>query len=228
MLVPVGDEISYPVEIIFLTSSGPRTCSGRMVRHDGDKIEVELSAEDASHVEDGTRTMVDSGESSLTRLIGLVEGIDKRRVSVTVEKSVKRDLREYPRTYGGITTRYRVVEPDKAEAAAISWMAGEALESEKGTWRTPDPYMNFSATGLRFEESEATCTGGDLILLEMKLPTSEVTWRALAEIVRCAPLMEEEQSEEATHFVALNFLEIPSEASQALARFTLRVLSALA
>ncbi len=228
MLVPVGDAVSIPVEIIFLTPSGPRTCFGRLVRHGGDKVEVELGPDDVTFAREGTRTMVDSGESSLIRMVGVVEGVQSSRVSIAVEKSVRRDLREYPRTYGGIHLRYRVLDSKDAADAVISWMGGEDAEGELGLWRRPDPYMNFSATGLRFEEPQATCTGGDLVLLEMDVPTSPVPWRAVAEVVRCAPLPEEEQTEDATHFIALSFTDIPSEASQALARFTLRVLSALA
>ncbi len=228
MLVPVGDAVSIPVEIIFLTPSGPRTCYGRLVRHGGDQVEVELNPDDVTFARQGTRTMVDSGESSLIRMVGVVEAIDVGRASIAVEKSVRRDLREYPRTYGGIHLRYRVLAEQGAAEVAASWMAGEEAEAELGRWRRPDPYMNFSATGLRFEEPEATCKGGDLVLLEMDVPTSPVPWRAVAEVVRCAPLPEEEQTDDATHFVALTFTDIPSEASQALARFTLRVLSALA
>lgn len=228
MLVPVGDAVSIPVEIIFLTASGPRTCYGRLVRHSGDKVEVELNPNDVTFARVGTRTMVDSGESSLIRMVGVVMGTDGACASIAVEKSVRRDLREYPRTYGGIQLRYRVLGADGAAAACESWMAGETTEADQGLWRRPDPYMNFSATGLRFEEPEATCHDGDLVLLEMDVPTSPVPWRALGEVVRCAPLPEEEQTEDATHFIALTFSDIPSEASQALARFTLRVLSALA
>ena len=228
MLVPVGDAVSIPVEIVFLTQGGPRTCFGHLVRHGGDTVQVDLKPKDVAYAQQGTRTMVDSGDSSLIRIVGVVESVEGARASVAVEKSVRRDLREYPRTYGGIQLRYRVLEAEGASNAMSSWMAGEATEAERGLWRRPDPYMNFSATGLRFEEPEATCKGGDMVLLEMDLPTSSVPWRATGEVIRCALLPEDEQCEEATHFIALVFSEIPAEASQALARFTLRVLSALA
>ncbi len=226
MLVPVGDSVSIPVEVVLLTPAGPRSCFARLVRHDGDQIEVVLEPGDLTHARPGTRVMVDSGESSVVRMVGVVSNTEAGRTTLIVEKSVRRDLREYPRTYGGIQLRYHVVQGDERAAEAREWIDGVARDVDG--WLRPDPYMNFSATGLRFEEGEATCASGDLVLLHMGVPTSSTPWRATAEVVRCELLPEDERTEEATHFVALQFLQIPPEASQALARFTLRVLSALA
>jgi hypothetical protein len=228
MLVPVGDAVSIPVEVIFLTKTGPRTCYARLVRHGGDEVEVVLGPDDVTHARPGTRAMVDSGESSLIRMVGVVEAVNAGKAIIAIEKSIRRDLREYPRTYGGIHLRYRVLDASEVDFVVGPWMEGEDIESKRGVWRSPDPYMNFSATGLRFDEPEATCASGDVVLLEMEVPTSKVPWRAIAEVVRCSPLPEEERTPEATHFIALSFTEIPAQASQALARFTLRVLSALA
>jgi hypothetical protein len=94
--------------------------------------------------------------------------------------------------------------------------------------------MDFSGSGLKFEDQER-CAAGDTLLLELSVPPSDVWFRATAVVVRLLPIPPEEREmtergddgPAPTHQVAVHFTNLPAEAVEALMEFTLRVQDAL-
>jgi hypothetical protein len=136
--------------------------------------------------------------------------------------------------YGGIHIRYRVLAADRAEATATAWVSGEAAAASEGDWREPDPFMDFSGTGLRFED-QLHCKINDLLLMELALPASEERWRATARVLRVDPIRPEDiegrdegKPEVApTHQIAVEFESLPAGATEALTAFGMRIQDAL-
>ena len=148
------------------------------------------------------------------------------------EKSVShRDKRAFPRLYGSVQLRSRKQETSASETAIHTWLEG-GLEEAGPTWRKPDPFMNFSVTGLKFEDQE-TCADGDVLLLEFSVPTSPKTFRCRSRVARVAILegaAEDtysgggvESGTPPTHSIAVEFLDMPHDGREALSEFTLLI-----
>ena len=69
------------------------------------------------------------------------------------------DKRDYPRLHAGLPLRYRTVSSSEATA----WTSGDPIG---GDWIEPDPYMNFSVDGLRFDCTDGL-EKGSLVALEL-------------------------------------------------------------
>jgi hypothetical protein len=134
------------------------------------------------------------------------------------------DRRAFPRCMGALDVAcHRPVTDDPAEAAR--WLHEGTADS--AGW-SPDPFMNFSALGLAFED-EARAAVGDTLFLSLRLPRETVAFRAVARVLRVSelPVDEREPESRATHRVALRFEAIDPRGSAALVAYTLRVQSAL-
>jgi hypothetical protein len=82
--------------------------------------------------------------------------------------------------------------------------------------------MEFSGSGLRFEDGEC-CSKGDTLLLEWQLPPFDRTWRGLTQVVRVELISADQRAWDSgapTHQVAVQFLNLTPEAAAALLRFT--------
>jgi hypothetical protein len=180
------------------------------------------------------RLVLDGGPDRRFRIKGLIAEAQGYRLRVETERVVPPDKRSFPRMYGGIHLRYRVLAPGETERDCGAWLAGAELPAWEGEWREPDPFMDFSGTGLRFED-ELHCGRDDRMLIELKLPDSEHAWRTAARVVRVDPIRPDEwkQGEEAgqeparTHQIAVEFIELPSDATEALTAFAMRIQEAL-
>jgi hypothetical protein len=88
----------------------------------------------------------------------------------------------------------------------------------------PDPFMNFSVTGLAFDDIES-CRADDLLGFVITIPREAHTWRGVASVVRVwrIPIDERDESIAATHRIAVNFTELPDDARLALGRHTERI-----
>ena len=82
-------------------------------------------------------------------------------------------------------------------------------------WNTPEPLMNFSASGLRFRDS-APCEEGDNILITFQLHGQSVWHRATATVVRRTPAENGMGAD-----IAIAFQDMEPQAVEALADFTL-------
>ena len=128
-----------------------------------------------------------------------------------------------------------IIIPIVEEATVIpAWLGGDDAVAGDGVWHEPDPFMDFSASGLKFED-QPYCQVNDLILLEMMVPPAKELWHATARVLRVEPITPEEDEEQgrdqekplATHQIAINFLDVPEKMSEALAAFTLGIQDAL-
>jgi hypothetical protein len=222
-----------PVEIICLSVSPPVIRNGRVTCEGEGPCEVVL-AEPEPRLEPGMRVVLDGGPDRDLRIKGLVTAIEGLRLRVETERVVPPDKRSFPRMYGGIYVRYRVLAAGEGEEDASAWVAGGDPAGEGGAWREPDPFMDFSGTGLRFED-QLHCKTEDRMLIELKLPSSEDLWRATARVVRVDPIRRDDlegQKEDGgevapSHQIAVEFMELPTEATEALTAFAMRIQDAL-
>ncbi|MCA9556486.1 MAG: hypothetical protein KC933_41060, partial [Myxococcales bacterium] len=120
-----------------------------------------------------------------------------------------RDRRVFPRVVGGIPLRYRIVHTREAEVVTARWMAGAPDAAPASEWRHPDPFMNFSATGLRFDD-EPLAEAGDILLCELGVGGRPEHWRAVATVVRLIPIHGAHEIPGACHHVAVMFSDAPT------------------
>lgn len=195
-----------------LTWPTPR--AGQATRVDSEVLWVELGAS-SGEVAIGARVIVEGPWA--VRVLGTVAGNDGSSLCIAATRAIERDRRAAPRVVGGVDVRYAVAA-DESEAEA--WMSRGELPLG-GAWYVPDPFMSFSATGLKFEH-RAVADEGDLILLQISVPRRPEVWRATARVVRVLPIPEHErgmfmESEPpATHRVAVHFEKVGREAREAL------------
>lgn len=219
-------------QILCLSATPPLIRTGRVVRCEDEELALEL-ADPEPGFREGLHVVLAGGEETPFRILGVVSGVEGRRLRVKAERVVDVDKRDFPRLQGGIALRYRRLD-DEAEGkdAAEAWIAGGGLPAG-GEWWEPDPFMDFSGSGLRFQD-RLSCSAGDLLLLEMQVPPSGNRWRATARVVRLTPIHHGDETQpgdggegEATHHIAVTFEHIPHEAAEALAACALRIQDAL-
>ncbi len=222
MLLPVGRELAVPVDIINVSSPALRTRQGRVRRFEDAVYEIEL-ADDAPDLQQGVRVVLNLKDANPRRVIAIVQHRDARRLLVLERRAQAPDQRNYPRLAGGIPLRYRVLAEDELGGPAHAWLVGADDPAPPDAWRAPDPFMNFSVTGLRFDD-EPVCEAGDRLLCELGVPSDTRRWRALAHVVRLDPILQNEPAEgSATHHIAVAFDDLPDDAAEALTRYTLRL-----
>jgi hypothetical protein len=210
------------VDVICLSVSPPLIRRGRVTRHREGPCEVVLEGPEPA-LEPGMRIVLDGGPDRDMRIKGRIAEREGSRLRVETERVVPSDKRSFPRMYGGIHVRYRVLAADPEGKIASAWVDGEDVPGNEGEWRAPDPFMDFSGTGLRFED-QLHCATNDLLLMELALPSSEDRWRATARVVRVDPIRPEEEEGPGkekeppapTHQVAVQFVDLPTEATEAL------------
>ncbi len=233
MTNPLVDLEDVPVEIICLSVTPPVIRKGRITWHGKGPCEVVLE-EPEPRLAPGMRVVLDGGPDRDVRIKGLVAGMEGHRLRVETERVVPPDKRSFPRMYGGIHVRYRVLAAGEGEEDASAWVSGGDAPGQEGEWREPDPFMDFSGTGLRFED-QLHCKTEDRMLIELKLPSSEDPWRATARVVRVDPIRPEDlegreenkQAPAPTHQIAVQFLDLPADATEALTAFAMRIQDAL-
>lgn len=186
----------------------------RAVRIDSSTVWVELNAGRTPPAV-GTRVILDGPWA--VRVLGSVDSVDGRRFRVNVLRETPKDRRAAPRSLGGIDLEYLVV----ADTIDVSGWVERGDRPIGRKWRVPDPFMSFSATGLRFEDA-AYCEVGDRILVVLGIPKRPEQWRGSARVVRVAPIPQGEQilfvedAAPATHRIAVHFEVLQDGARDAL------------
>lgn len=216
MLVPVGQSISLPVQIVCATSAPPLHVEGILVEYDGKTCEVELPA--AASISAGTQVIVSLEKGGGLRMITELVEVRGQHLQLRVTRVSRRDKRDYPRQDAGIDLRYQVVRTDRTRRSAPAFINGLSDVSDPEPWFEPHPFMNFSGSGVRFEDEE-NCAAEDQVLLQLRLPTSERWYHAIGVVVRVEAM--EMPSSGRSHHVAIQFTELPPDAVEALTRFTL-------
>jgi len=232
MKTALDDLCDVSAQVLCLSTTPPLIKTARVVRCEAGGMELDLDDPDAGFQE-GLHVVLAGAEEAPFRVMGVVTGLDGRRLRVKTDRVVESDKRDFPRIQGGISVRYRVLGPQDSPAHVDAWIAGGDFPSQ-GAWRVPDPFMDFSGSGLRFDD-RLTCSEGDRLLVELQVPPSGSRWRAAARVVRLSPIRQEEEEVLAadlpqgvpTHHIAVAFENLPAEATEALAAFTLRIQDAL-
>jgi hypothetical protein len=220
-----GLAIVIPVEIICVACSPPLFCKAEVLRMEGGTCEVRL-LQPEGRLEVGHRLILDCWGNDRLRILGQVRAIDAERVEIDIRNSLPPDKRAYPRLFGGIEVRYKAVPRETWSEVSSAWLAGEAPAPD-ATWQTPDPFMDFSVSGLKFE-GPAPFVGGDFLLVELKVPLEDQAHRTTARVVRVDPLPTESESDSVSHMqVAIHFLDLTRPTAEALVRFTLHLQEAL-
>lgn len=221
------------VEILCMSVTPPLIKKGKITCHGDDFCEVVMDETDST-LELGIHVVLDGEPENDLRMTGMVVEVSGSRFRVETGRVVPSDKRSFPRMQGGIRVRYRVLTGKQRKAVSTAWLNGEEAPGKEGDWWEPDPFMDFSGSGLKFDD-QLHCKEGDTILLELQIPRSEERWHATARVVRTGPIPAEEKNDlddvrrelAPTHQIAVEFLHIPKEATEAIAAFTLRIQSAL-
>ena len=213
---PVDGLLRVPADFLALSAVPPIATQGQLTCSDS-HCTVELP-QPMPLLAAGTRVVVASRGEQAFRVLGTVASHEGTRVRIKVGRVVPADQRAFPRMVGGITLRYRVLPPGTPDDTLRAWMeTGEA----QGEWRQPDPFMDFSGSGLAFEDS-VPCSVGDKVLVQFLLPTYTEWWRATAHIVRAQPAA---QAPDTVQDIAIHFIDLPPGALDALMQYTLRMQS---
>ena len=221
------------VEILCMSVTPPLIKKGRITCQGNDFCEVILD-ETESELELGTQIILDGEPENELRMTGMVVEVSGSKFRVETDRVVLSDKRSFPRMQGGIRVRYRVLSGRGSKAVSSAWLNGDEAPGREGDWWEPDPFMDFSGSGLKFDD-QLHCAVEDSLLLELQVPSSEGCWHATARVVRIEPIPPEEKDDmddvrrelAPTHQIAVEFIHIPKEATEAIATFTLRIQSAL-
>lgn len=184
--------------------------SGRAISAGHDGVWIELDGGDAISIH-GARVILDGPWPS--RVLGIVVEQYGSRIRVHVRREVEKDRRTAPRCTGALDVLYR-------KASGDSWFFTGAAPADG--WFRPDPLMNFSATGLRFDDYPHVVPG-DKVWIELALPKSLDRYRATATVVRVELIPESQRISDATHSVAVHFDQIGSGARSALVARALEI-----
>jgi hypothetical protein len=204
------------VRLVHTSGGVPVLAYAQVVRAERGNVYLALTAR--TSLDAGARVILEPTVGDAARHIVAIIAATERTLTARIISAANRDRREYPRLSGRVDVRYGVCA---SEADAAAWMRGAEVT---GVDHAPSPWMEFSATGLAFEDRDFTRQGQDL-LMDLRLPGHRTRWRCVARVIRVLPLPDADAT--ATHRVCVNFEQIPSEATIALAHYTIRVQEAL-
>ena len=158
-------------------------------------------------------------------IVGVVEHHSGRTIGLRVTRVGHREKRYFPREDGGLAVRWRPVDPDHADDAprgSPTTMPSSA-EFDDG-WHRPQPFVNFSASGIRFHD-RAPVAKGDALRVAFQVDPAEPWHLTTAEVVRCSALPKDTAdtapSGRDASEIAVAFRTISAPALEALADYTL-------
>ena len=134
-------------------------------------------------------------------------------MTVAVTRVNHQEKRYFPREFAGLTVRWKRLTGSSVDALIAAWRRGLS-EVGEDDWNSPEPFMNFSASGLRFRDA-AECLEGDVLLVSLRLPGEDRWHRATASVVRRI------ESADGTAEIAVAFRDIDAASVEALADYTL-------
>jgi len=206
------------VHLVQAASVPPAFAHGTIRSVSGEDVEIRLD-DGGPAFKVGSSLVLEAPAPARSRAIAVAHRQEGGTLWVRVRKLTPPDQREYPRVEGAIFFSYHV--SPQGELGTKAWIIGAPASA---VVHTPDPFMNFSATGLSFEDT-VTCAEGDTLLFELRVPNVDKTWRGSARVVRVAPIPAEERdpSLTATHRVAIHFTHLAEDAADALRQHTLRI-----
>ncbi len=219
MLVPVGDPIAVPVDVICVGGPAVRVLRGRVRAFDQRMFDVELD-DGREEVPAGSRVVLDLGGDFGGRVRATVATSRAGRMHALLQRVVPPEKRAFPRLLGNVPLRWCLMPSRWGEGEAQAWLQGANARELAGAWSTPDPLMNFSVTGLQFEDLRPPAADATL-LLEMGVAEAPQTWRAVARVLRTEATRPSDGGPVA-HAIAVEFTWLPDAARDALTVYTLR------
>lgn len=210
--------MSTTVSVMLMTVKPPLIVEGTVIQELEDSLTVELP-EGTPIPKAGSQVVLDFPQNPHhAREVVTILSAEGNRIRAKIRLK-HLDLRDAPRLYAGIEFHYQVVTAGGPSPEA--WMAGSG---PVGEMFHPDPYMNFSMTGLQFEDLPR-CSANDTLLFTLQLQRDRRVWRGTARVVRVFPIPEEERESDSpgSHRIAVTFLDVPDECRKALVDQTRRI-----
>ncbi len=189
---------------------------GSVSNHNDATVIVQAAA-GAAALSAGDRVVLAFSDEDRGRLAGTVVTVspaqEGHEIEINCASEHDRDKRDFPRLYAGLPIKYRVASTEEGAA----WI-GDEPEPTDG-WFHPDPFMNFSVGGLRFD-ADRSVAAHDLLLIDFATAEDGPRCRLTARVSRVfAP----ESEDSPTHSVAVAFVHFPDPANEALSELTLRI-----
>ena len=204
-------------ELVCTSGPSPFIAEGRAVER-GDVWIVHLSR-DASSLAIGTHAILSFEDDDQPRVIGRIAGVNGNRIELEQRVLRARERRAFPRLIGGLQLSVRALSATEEAGEVAAWTRGDDGPSERGEWFQPDELMNFSVTGLRFD-SPPEVLANQILLIDMGVRKFG-RWRCVAEVVRV--FTEPLDGSSGSGQVAVQFIEIPTDAENALSEMTLAI-----
>jgi hypothetical protein len=220
MPLEIGRPISSSVDVVCTSLVPPVIARGRITHYDGLSYDLELD-EPVPPITAGAQVILDLTELQGARVIATISEVQGRHMKAAQKAVSEPDKRAFPRLYGSVKLQYRSPNSGESEATIDAWMSS-GLESAGERWYRPDPFMNFSVTGLKFEESTVHEIG-DVLLLSLSIPTSDMTFRCRGKVARCKELPNQSGVAIKNNSIAVEFLDLLPEGREALSEFTLLI-----
>lgn len=160
-------------------------------------------------------------------LYGKVESSGEHGTVIAVRGAHASDRREFARSCGALRVRYRPAR----DVDVVAWLAGAPVDNG---WLRPDPFMDFSGSGLKFHH-DTSVAQGDALLVEVSIGSSHRVHRLTARVVRVDEIPPAERDETPweegasipSHAIAVHFDRVAPETTEALVRFGERIQEAL-
>jgi hypothetical protein len=219
--------IAVPVEVVCMSGDIPFIAEGRISSFvDGTYI-IDLDR-NTTGLRSGAAAILNFLDDGTPRVIARVAETRGNQLICTQQQVREREKRAFPRLHGGLPVRYRVLTKEEASTESARWLSGDDGPLERGSWHSPDEFMNFSVAGLRFD-TPRTAEEDELLLVELGVRGRSERWHCTARVVRLFVIPNDEQDPDdgMTHRLAVNFEHIPEDAQEALTEMTLDIQEAL-
>jgi len=220
MPLEIGRPISSSVDVVCTSLVPPVIARGRITHYDGLAYDLEID-EPVPPITIGAQVILDLTEQQGARVIATISEVQGRRMKAAQKAVSEPDKRAFPRLYGSVDLQYRNAKEGENASTIDAWIAS-GLEGAGETWHTPDPFMNFSVTGLKFEET-TNHDIGEILLLSFTIPTSDTTFRCRGKVARCKELPNQAGVAIKSNSIAVEFLDMSPEGREALSEFTLLI-----
>ena len=158
------DNLPLPssVEALVLSNPEPMWLTGH-ARRDEECIWVEFPILPAP-VEMGTKVILNFPLQKAPMITMVVNILDGNGLRLQLAKIHERDKRTFPRHFGNIPLKIRNISQMEEPLLKRQWI--QNVIDPDDTWRTPEPFMNFSVGGLSFEDDTPAAVG-NMVLVEM-------------------------------------------------------------
>lgn len=209
--------MSVAVRILSAQGDIPLMVDGIITGRDNDQFEVHCSSGADGLTKGDKIVLTIEGESGNLRcLIASKANATQGGFALSVISQARHeaDKRDFPRLHAGLPIRYRGC----TDTEAAKWIEGEPVGGE---WIEPDPYMNFSVGGLRFD-CVSDLAPESLLIIELRVGDTGPLWRVTGRVIRVFTA-----TEHAGPSVAVSFEHLPSDALEALTELTLQIQESL-